>query len=143
MSFLSDLLELRVVVEPRAAALAAARGKASDVVAIREAHDAFRRCSAQGSGWLAAEEVLYSRIAITGGNQIFQQMGSAIRGAISTFRPLVDAPHSAWEEMMRLHSCVVDVIERRDVKSAEAASGAVIEFSISLPNIEAITAAAA
>jgi DNA-binding FadR family transcriptional regulator len=128
---LRDVIEFRVLIEPRAAAQAATRGNASDIAAIRDAFEAFRNSPPGEPGHQTADEVLHTRIVIASGNQFFQQMAAIIRGALSALKPLVDLPHSAWEETVRLHSRVVEAIERHDAKEAETASIALIDFSMS------------
>jgi DNA-binding FadR family transcriptional regulator len=129
--FLRDVIEFRVLIEPRAAAQAATRGNASDIAAIRDAFEAFRNSPPGEPGHQTADEALHTRIVVASGNQFFQQMAAIIRGALSALKPLVEQPPGAWEETVKLHSRVVEAIERHDAKEAEAASMAVIDYSMS------------
>ena len=63
------------------------------------------------------------------GNQFFQQMTAIIRGALSTVNPLVNQKPGMWEIAVRMHGRVVEAIERRDPKEAEAASLALIDYA--------------
>ncbi|MDE1184012.1 FCD domain-containing protein [Paraburkholderia sp.] len=128
-SFLRDVIEFRILIEPRASAQAATRGSAADIAAIREAYDAFRALPASDPGYQAADELLHTRIVTASGNQFFQQMAAIVRGALSTVNPIVNGKEGAWETVMRTHGRLVDAIERRDAREAEAASRALIDYS--------------
>jgi DNA-binding FadR family transcriptional regulator len=127
--FLRDVIEFRALIEPRACAQAAVRGTAADVAAIREAFDVFRTIRPGEPGYQAADELLHTRIVVASGNQFFQQMAAIIRGALSAINPIVTEQERAWETVVRTHARVVEAIERRDPKEAEAASIAMIDYT--------------
>lgn len=52
-----------------------------------------------------------------------------IRGALSAINPIVTEQERAWETVVRTHARVVEAIERRDPKEAEAASIAMIDYT--------------
>jgi DNA-binding FadR family transcriptional regulator len=125
--FLRDVIEFRILIEPRASAQAAARGNAADVAAIREAFEAFRVIRPDEPGYQEADELFHTRIVIASGNQFFKQMAAIIRGALSTVNPIMLGKEGLWESMVSLHQRVVEAIERRDPKEAEIASLALID----------------
>ncbi|MGF6262263.1 DNA-binding FadR family transcriptional regulator [Paraburkholderia youngii] len=127
--FLRDVIEFRILIEPRAAAQAAARGSAADVAAIREAFEAFRVIRPGEPAYQEADELFHTRIVIASGNQFFKQMAAIIRGALSTVAPLVHDRTGVWEGAIASHQRVVEAIERRDPKEAEIASLAMIDYS--------------
>ncbi|MGF6722878.1 DNA-binding FadR family transcriptional regulator [Paraburkholderia sp. GAS41] len=127
--FLRDVIEFRVLIEPRACGLAATRGTAADIAAIRDAYDAFRMIRPAEPGYQAADELLHTRVLVASGNQFFQQMAAIIRGALAAVNPIVTSKPGAWEAVVANHGRVVDAIERRDAKAAEAASLALIDFT--------------
>jgi DNA-binding FadR family transcriptional regulator len=70
-------------------------------------------------------------------------MAAIIRGALSATHPMLSQKPGAWEISVRTHERLVEAIERRDPKEAEAAALAVIdfaadeisrEFSVEMPN---------
>lgn len=130
LKFLNDVREFRLLIEPRAAALAATRCDTSHLVTMRNAFETFRQTLPGDPHHRTAEEELRSSILAASGNQLFQQMAAVIRGAISVSRPLEDL--AAWKDALQLHSCVIEAIARRDVNEAEAASIALIDFPIHL-----------
>jgi DNA-binding FadR family transcriptional regulator len=128
-AFLRDVIEFRMLIEPRASAQAASRGNPADVAAIREAFNAFREVRPGEPGYQAADELLHTRIVVASGNQFFQQMAAIIRGALSAVNPIVIEKSGIWEAIVDRHSRVVDAIERHDPKEAESASRALIDFT--------------
>ncbi|SDH72287.1 FadR/GntR family transcriptional regulator [Paraburkholderia phenazinium] len=127
--FLRDVIEFRILIEPRACAQAAARGSAADVAAIRDAFDAFRSIRPGEPGYQAADELLHTRIVVASGNQFFQQMAAIIRGALAAVNPIVMTKAGAWEAVVANHGRVVEAIERHDPAAAEAASLALIDYT--------------
>ncbi|WP_118178985.1 FadR/GntR family transcriptional regulator [Paraburkholderia phosphatilytica] len=126
--FLRDVIEFRVLIEPRAAAQAAVRGTAADIAGIREAFEAVRAMRPDEPGFQTAEELLHTRIVVASGNQFFQQMAAIVRGALSASNPIVSSDPVVWQTMVERHARVVDAIERHDPREAEAASLALIDF---------------
>jgi DNA-binding FadR family transcriptional regulator len=127
--FLRDVIEFRILIEPRASAQAAARGSAADVTAIREAFEAFRVIRPGEAGYQEADELFHTRIVVASGNQFFKQMAAIIRGALSTVNPVVHDRDGLWETAVALRQRVVEAIERRDPKEAEIASLALIDYT--------------
>jgi DNA-binding FadR family transcriptional regulator len=72
---------------------------------------------------------LHTRIVVASGNQFFQQMAAIIRGALAAVNPIVLNKEGAWESVVANHGRVVEAIERRDPKAAEAASLALIDYT--------------
>ncbi|MFL9868891.1 FCD domain-containing protein [Paraburkholderia fungorum] len=127
--FLRDVIEFRLLIEPRASAQAAARGSAADIAAIREAFEAFRVIQPGESSYHAADELFHARIMAASGNQFFKQMAAIIRGALSTVNPIVNQKDALWEKAVSTHQRVLEAIERHDPKEAESASLAMIDYA--------------
>lgn len=81
------------------------------------------------SGYDTADELLHTRIVQASGNQFFQQMAAIVRGAVRLVNPRVVQKEGAHDVVVKAHARVVDAIERRDPREAEAASLALIDFS--------------
>ncbi|CAG4891436.1 FadR/GntR family transcriptional regulator [Paraburkholderia saeva] len=128
-TFLRDVIEFRMLIEPRASAQAAARATPAEVASIRDAYNAFRALRPGDAGYVEADELLHTRILVASGNQFFQQMAAIIRGALSAAREVVDQKEGVWQTTVDTHARVVDAIERHDAKEAEAASRALIDFT--------------
>ena len=125
--FLRDVIEFRMLIEPRATAQAASRASAAEIAGIRDAFNAFREIRPTEPGYQQAEELLHTRIVVASGNQFFQQMAAIVRGALSTVNPIVTQKEGLWETVVHTHARVVDAIEKHDAKEAEAASRALID----------------
>ncbi|CAB3758837.1 FadR/GntR family transcriptional regulator [Paraburkholderia humisilvae] len=128
-AFLRDVIEFRMLIEPRASAQAAQRANAADIVAIREAFENFRSIGPDDPAHQAADELLHTRIVVASGNQFFQQMAAIVRGALSASNQLILANQGVWDEVLRKHARVVEAIERHDAAEAEAASRDLIDFA--------------
>ncbi|MGF6440168.1 FadR/GntR family transcriptional regulator [Paraburkholderia youngii] len=129
--FLRDAIELRMLIEPRASALAATRATSGDIAAIREAFQALRAIGPADTSYHGAAELFHTRIVRASGNQFFKQMAAIIRGALSAAPPFAGGGEGAWDGVVRLHQRVLDAITLRDPKEAEIASRALIECSAS------------
>ncbi|WP_345813823.1 FadR/GntR family transcriptional regulator [Paraburkholderia sp. PREW-6R] len=127
--FLRDVIEFRILIEPRASAQAATRGSVADVAAIREAFEAFRQIRPSEPGYQEADELFHERVVVASGNQFFMQMAAIIRGALSTVNPIVKGNDGLWETAVESHRRVVEAIERHDPKEAERASLAMIDYT--------------
>ncbi len=127
--FLRDVIEFRMVIEPRAAAQAASRASVAEVAGIREAFDVFKALAPADPGYQPADELLHTRIVHASGNQFFQQMAAIVRGALSATYPMLSVKPGAWEISVKTHERLVEAIERRDPREAEAAALALIDFA--------------
>lgn len=128
-TFLRDVIEFRALIEPAACALAATRASAADLAGIRDAYEALGQTSPGDSGCEAADALLHARILAASGNQFFQQMAAIIRGALSLVNPILNERPDGWANIVRAHGRIVDAIERREAKEAQAAATAMIEFT--------------
>ncbi len=127
--FLRDVIEFRILIEPRASAQAALRASAAELAAIRDAFTTFSTVRPGDPGYRDADEQLHTRIVVASGNQFFRQMAAIIRGALMAVHPIIDRKEGAWERVLLTHARVVEAIERHDPAEAEAASLALIGYT--------------
>ncbi|HEX7933432.1 MAG TPA: FCD domain-containing protein [Paraburkholderia sp.] len=127
--FLRDVIEFRILIEPRAASQAASRGSTTDIAAVRDAFEAFRAIRPGEPGYQEADELFHMRIVVASGNQFFKQMAAIIRGALLSANPAANAREGQWEAAVNSHRRAVEAIERRDPREAELASMAMIDHS--------------
>ncbi|HTH61507.1 MAG TPA: FCD domain-containing protein [Paraburkholderia sp.] len=128
-TFLRDVLEFRALIEPSACAQAAVRASVTDIAGIRDAFDALRGAQPGEAGYQAADELLHARILAASNNQFFQQMAAIIRGALTVVNPILNRRESGWQDIVQAQGRIVDAIERRQPKEAEAASLVMIEYT--------------
>jgi DNA-binding FadR family transcriptional regulator len=127
--FMRDVIEFRMLIEPRATAQAATRANAGEIAGIRDAFDAFRLVEPGEPGYDAADELLHTRIVYASGNQFFQQMAAIIRGALRLVNPRMSQREGIRELALSAHGRVVTAIERRDPREAEAAALQLIDYT--------------
>ncbi len=123
--FLGDLAEIRLAVEPRAAALAAARRSEADILELQRSMDRMRREASDSVGFADADLALHIAVANASGNPFMRSIGNVIEAALrASF--LLSAPVEAQdrETVLRWHQRIVDAIVAGD---AEAAAAAIIE----------------
>ena len=122
-----DLLELRRIVEPPAARIAARRATAADRQALRAACDAMDDALAEDDGWVEADLAFHATILAAGGNQFVRQM----QGALSAVLRVGFETGSKWPggpaRAMPMHEALCQAIEQGDEDAAEQASLRLIE----------------
>lgn len=125
--FLRDLAEIRLAVEPQAAALAARRRSEA---AVRQLRDSVARMDASASDSLDfanADLSLHLAVATASGNAFMRSIGAVIEAALrASF--LLSAPVEEQERARAIatHGAIVEAIARRDAEAAAAAMTAVI-----------------
>lgn len=131
--FLLSLMELRLIIEPQAAALAAIRANDKDLLRIR---DAFSRMLdyAPDSGAPTINndaDIEFHKSIIKGsGNLFLSQFGSAIQGALHHTIYLSNKINIDQEASLECHRKVLAAIENRDTKGAYAGMCRVLNNAI-------------
>jgi DNA-binding FadR family transcriptional regulator len=113
-----ELLELRLGVEPQAAALAASKGSPEQLQAIRTAYDGMRAADLGRGDPVQSDGAFHEAIINATGNRFFQPFGVLIRTALSVTAPVTNAifGHSVGD--LEAHGRVLAAVEARDVKGA-------------------------
>lgn len=125
--FLDDLAEIRLAVEPRAAALAAERRTEADLAAMRAGLAAMQREPSDSVAFANADLALHVAIANASGNPFMRSVGGVIDVALrASF--LLSAPVEEPERdiVIMTHRKIVDAIAARDVEGAADAMVGVI-----------------
>jgi GntR family galactonate operon transcriptional repressor len=121
---LSNLQELREMVEPGAARLAAARATPKDIAGLREA----LRDMAEGSGgWastVSADVAFHERLLAASHNELLQRLEVVLASGLVIRDRLVHS-HGA-EDPVPSHEAVLSAIEDGDAAAAEAAMHALL-----------------
>jgi len=126
-SFVRDILELRLAIEPDAAALAAKRSSSEGIARLRAAYEAMEAAVTCGGGYLEADLAFHAIILDLTGNQFFVALTPAIDALLRvSFRFSVKSRERA-RSSLPVHKAVVDFIEARDPKGAENAIHLLIE----------------
>jgi len=121
-SFLKNLAEVRSVIEPAAAAMAALRATASDITAISQAYDdmatAVTGSTVNVGRFVGADRRFHAAILRTSGNDLLEQMAGAVFSELTAgFFVTASLPGSARAALPR-HRRILDAI--RHGRSGEA-----------------------
>jgi DNA-binding FadR family transcriptional regulator len=123
--FLADLAEIRLAVEPRAAALAAERRTDEDLVEMHKAMERMTREPSTSTAFAEADLSLHVAVANASGNPFMRSIGAVIEAALRVSFVLSAPVETADRDtVLSWHQRIVDAIEARE---AEAASAAMIE----------------
>jgi DNA-binding FadR family transcriptional regulator len=119
--FLRDLADIRLAVEPRAAALAAERRSDADIVELRRSIASMRATPSDSAGFADADLSLHVTVAKASGNPFMRSLGGVIEAALrASF--LLSAPVEPSEREIALasHQRIVDAIAEGDADEAAA-----------------------
>jgi DNA-binding FadR family transcriptional regulator len=119
--FLRDLADIRLAVEPRAAALAAERRSEADIAELRHSVANMRAASSDAAEFADGDLSLHVAVAKASGNPFMRSIGGVIEAALrASF--LLSAPVEASEREIVLasHQLIVDAIDEGDAGEAAA-----------------------
>jgi DNA-binding FadR family transcriptional regulator len=125
--FLRDLADIRLAVEPRAAALAAERWTGEAIATLRDNIVTMRAFASDSSEFADADLRLHLDVATISANPFMRSIGAVIEAALrASFRLSAPAEGSDREITIAAHECIVDAIAERDAEAASAAMTEVI-----------------
>lgn len=119
-----ELYEMRLLVEPHAAGLAARRGSDADLAAIGEAYERMRRSSAgpryrEYRQLLEGDAAFHERIARASGNRYLRQTIDRLRTHQLAARLYAGAGIPDRQHTLDEHGTILAAIERREGRAAE------------------------
>jgi GntR family transcriptional regulator, galactonate operon transcriptional repressor len=120
MSFLANLAEVRSIVEPAAAGLAATRRTAADIDAMEAALSLMEDSDAEPAAIVAADLAFHSALLLATHNDLLQSMELVIQTALRTRDELVHRS-SAVENSAPAHRAVLDAVVAGDAAAAQDA----------------------
>ncbi len=125
--FLGDLAEIRLAVEPRAAALAAARRTEADVAELRRCIEIMRREPSDSDAFADGDLALHIAVANASGNPFMRSVDAVIEAALrASFVLSAPVDPDDRETVLSWHQRIVDAIADGDADAAAAAMTAVI-----------------
>lgn len=126
--FLRDLADIRLAVEPRAAALAAERRTDADLAQMRAAIQQMDKAAkGQGDGFADADLRLHLLVARASGNQFMRSIGAVVEAALrASFVLSEPVDDGDYRITVGAHERIVDCIAARDGDAAAAAMTNVI-----------------
>ena len=122
-SFFRSLLEARLLIEPRAAELAAQRASLQDVARIEASLHAMEREAEgpRGAGWAAADVAFHEGIINAAGNWVFKQLIGTVRAALDAGIRLTGEHALSAAASLAQHRVVFDAIRSRRPQEAHEA----------------------
>ncbi|MFM0479947.1 FadR/GntR family transcriptional regulator [Paraburkholderia strydomiana] len=124
---IQDLMELRLIIEPNAAKLAARRATDEDRVAVRRAFKAMERAVAGHGEYVPADLAFHGAILTACHNQFVQQMQNALSAILRTSFELSSEIAGGPARSLPMHEALCVAIEKGDEVAAEAAVLTLIE----------------
>ncbi|SAL26443.1 GntR family transcriptional regulator [Caballeronia choica] len=118
---IEDLMELRLIIEPNAAKLAAKRATDDDRKAVRRAFKAMERAVAGHGEYVPADLAFHGAILTACHNQFVQQMQNALSAILRTSFELSSEIEGGPARSLPMHEALCIAIEKGDPVAAEAA----------------------
>jgi DNA-binding FadR family transcriptional regulator len=118
---LRNLIEVRRMIEPAAAALAATRAHDPDVRAIEEAYQAMQRALGDADRYITADLDFHDRLLAASGNELLNQLSHAIAAALRLSRKVTTLVPGSAAHSLPNHLAVLDAIKRNDPEEARSA----------------------
>jgi GntR family transcriptional regulator, galactonate operon transcriptional repressor len=122
-----DLMELRMIIEPNAAKLAARRATDEDRIAVRRAFRKMERAVAGHGEYVPADLAFHGAILTACHNQFVQQMQNALSAILRTSFELSSEIAGGPARSLPMHEALCVAIEQGDAPAAEQAVLTLIE----------------
>lgn len=119
-AFFMNLLEVRMIIEPAAARIAAQRGSSEQILAIESAYRGMAEASPIDMEACCAHDLaLHERIIAATGNPLLIRFAAAIRTALLLCVRIASSARESNDYSLPEHFAVVAAIRRRDAPEAE------------------------
>ncbi|WP_347304675.1 FadR/GntR family transcriptional regulator (plasmid) [Croceibacterium sp. TMG7-5b_MA50] len=128
-AFHGDLTEVRLAIEPRAAALAARRCDPADIAELRQAIDAMWQATGSRRDFAAADLAFHQALGAASGNTLMRSLSAVIETALVasfTMSSPINDP-DLHHLNVSSHAAIVDAIAAGDEDRAAEATRAVIK----------------
>jgi DNA-binding FadR family transcriptional regulator len=127
IALLRSLTEVRLILEPAAARLAADRATAQDLSAIEAAYLAMTQQVEDEPHYINADMDFHQAILHATENVLLEQIGTTIAAGLLLSRHVTVRRPGSSVEALPIHEAVLDAIRRRDPSAAERAMKTLVE----------------
>lgn len=128
INVLRHLYELRHMVEPVTASMAAKRAKLEDFIAIGKAYE--EMAASHYDHRIIEPDLRFHRAIIAAsGNEVFVSLGKVIESTLKIAFHIGSRNTQSQQESLDMHKAVLDAIVERDSSAARAAMETLIEYS--------------
>src|SRR5262249_26159016 len=124
--FIKDLFELRQMIEPQAAALAARRAGAAEIERIEQAYQGMEAAGNDSNLWIDPDLRFHQAIVRATGNELLWPLAPIIETALATTFRLSSAENGPVHSLP-LHRDILDAIRRHDPEAAHTAMCRLLE----------------
>jgi len=124
--FVRDLLEMRQLIEPAAAAMAARRAEPEDIDRIARSCSEMAGALDDPASYYAADLVFHTSVFLACHNQFLERLASIVRTVIEFSFKLQRRSLIKPEESIGMHRAVLEAIERKDSGAAQTAMGVIL-----------------
>lgn len=118
--FITDLLDLRRMIEPQAARLAAARATPRDIAAMRAAYQRMESALDGQGDYVAADMAFHAALLAAAQNRFLHQLGGALERLLTLSTNISWKYPDAARGSLPLHGALLEAVERRDAEAAAA-----------------------
>ncbi len=129
-SFIFDLFELRGIIEPPAAALAARRRTGAHLAGMKAALDEMGRLGLADPGGQAADQRFHHQILAAAANEPLASLASTVGAAVSWTTKFKQRKHKLPRDPLPDHVKVYDAIAAADPLAASAAMAELLELAL-------------
>lgn len=119
-SFLYDLAEVRFIIEPAAARLAALRRTDQDLTDLRDALQAMIDAGTDGTGVIDADLAFHRALLNAAHNELLSRMEFIFESGLRA-RDMLVHNKSEWPDSVPVHSAILEAVEAGDSAAAEHA----------------------
>ncbi|HSZ43033.1 MAG TPA: FadR/GntR family transcriptional regulator [Trebonia sp.] len=128
-SFLDDLAEMRFIIEPAAASLAAQRRTDQDLEQLRDALQAMIDAGTNGSGVIDADLAFHRALLHAAHNELLTRMEFILESGLRA-RDMLVHNRSDWPDSVPVHNAILRAVEASDTIAAEQAVLDLLDQSI-------------
>jgi GntR family transcriptional regulator, galactonate operon transcriptional repressor len=125
-AFFANLAEVRAIIEPAGARLAAARREDSDLAALHFALEQMAAAGTDAAVIVEADLAFHRALLDAAHNELLSRMEVVIEAGLRA-RDAVVHSGEHWPDSVPVHRAILDAIEARDGAAAEAAVQALLE----------------
>ena len=125
--FVSDLLHVRAVVEPAAAAMAARSHTKKSLAPIEEAFAEMERTAHDAALFADPDRRFHKAILVATGNDFMVAFAALTEAALGAFVRIASRHAGAPAPSVPLHRAILEAIRRRDAEGAQAAMTALLD----------------
>ncbi|MBL8808345.1 MAG: FadR family transcriptional regulator [Rhodospirillales bacterium] len=128
-SYVREVFELRKMVEPFAAGLAAAHATRADIAALERAFKAMGEAGDDNERFAVPDLAFHQTIIRATGNELLHSLAAIIETALTMSFRLSDANPAGQRHSLPAHGVVLEAIRRHDTNAAREAMLALLDNS--------------